>query len=159
MTEYYGSASAPQFESPEDTANQLAVMNEVARIFNIKATPTPPCAAMDFYFERSNQPNILHPAEIRCRTNSIWKYPTFFINHSKWLIGKAEAEKRGSHFFIFIRFKDGLFFTDETDKTDTGTRFVAEGGRTATHRGVESDRSQVIHIPNKELIKIKGAFK
>jgi hypothetical protein len=159
LTDYYDSKPAPQFESPEDTANQLAVMNEVVRLFNLIATPTPPCADMDFYFERPIQPNVLHPAEIRCRTNSSWRYPTFMINHSKWLIGKAEAAKRGSHFFIFIRFKDGLFFTDETDKTDTGTRFVQEGGRTTTHRGVASDRGMVIHIPIKELIPIIGAFK
>lgn len=155
MTQYYGSATAPEFESPEDTANQLEVMHEVALRFNLIATPTPKCAAMDFYFERPNQPNVLHPAEIRCRTNSSWKYATFLINHSKWKIGMSDAKARGSHFFIFIRFKDGLYYTDETHKTDTGTRHVAEGGRTTTHRGVSSDRGPCIFIPIKEMTLIR----
>jgi hypothetical protein len=141
------------YETDLNRVQQQGVIDRVKTLWDGIFIPTPASDLhhIDFYYIR----NYIHVCEIKCRNNHSFKYPTFFISHTKWKKGKELAAALGSksHFFLLIQFLDGIFVSDETNKTDEGTRFVKSGGR--KDRGSRgNDIEMMIHIPIKEMTKL-----
>jgi hypothetical protein len=132
----------------------------VAKYLRCKVEETKDLDHMDFYIINPDKPELKHPVEVKCRTTRKDQYRTFYVSHKKWLAGKAEAAERGSRFYLVIQFSDGIYFSNETDKTDTGTRYTEVNGR-RDRSNAANDIEVVIHIPHSELkpmpVRVKRA--
>lgn len=125
-------------------------MAVVGKYLRCMVEETKDLAAMDFYIINPKDPDRKHPVEVKCRTTRKDRYPTFYVSHKKWLAGKQEAAERGTRFYLVIQFADGIYYSNETDKIDSGTRYTEVNGR-RDRPTAANDIETVIHIPHNEL--------
>lgn len=146
----------PKYETENDRLNETNVLKKIQEYNDIDFGKLyGEYAKIDFWIKNNLSGKTIF-AEVKCRNNAHDKYPTYFISHAKWKAGKKLATELKTKFYIIVRFTDGIYHTDETDKLDTGTRYVASGGR--TDRGGVNDIEMMLHIPHNELIYLCPSF-
>jgi hypothetical protein len=96
-----------------------------------------------------NQPKILGVAEIKIRNTPMSKYPTLFLNLTKWMSLRRYSILSDLPFVLLVRWQDqdAMFYESPATNNDVDSpRFeVAWGGR--SDRGQEQDMNPLIHIP------------
>jgi len=95
---------------------------------------------IDWVFLRNQKPVAI--AEVKCRTNPREQYPTLMLSLAKWMHGKQLAKELAVPFLVVIKWTDGIFWHEVTDKSLISHGF---GGR--TDRNDDQDVEPVVYIP------------
>jgi hypothetical protein len=143
----------PIYETDKDRTNEHKVMSHVAKLLKSEFGKNEGDFARIDYWLQNPKSGKRYFVEVKCRTTRKDQYPTYFISLDKWRVGKELAKQNNTKFVLFVKFSDGIYYTDETDKGNCGTRFLKVGGR--YDRGGVNDIEVMIHIPHGELIQVK----
>jgi hypothetical protein len=135
-----------EIETSSDRLNEVNILQYLSSKYNIDYKQSDQYCRYDATLAKNEKSVAI--VEIKCRSNNHNTFPTYFISYDKWKICKQIAQKNKVKFLILVRFKNGLFFLDETNTTLSNERFVTRV-KTNTRGSLEQD--EVINIPVKYL--------
>ena len=105
-----------------------------------------------------NQPKILGVAEIKIRNTPMSKYPTLFLNLTKWMSLRRYSILSDLPFVLLVRWQDqdAMFYESPATNNDVDSpRFeVAWGGR--QDREQDQDMNPLTHIPISMFEPVSG---
>jgi hypothetical protein len=135
------------YESKEDRSNEREVASRLASIKACDFKKLPMAYYIDWVFLRNQKPVAI--AEVKCRSNPSTQYPTLMLSLAKWMHGKQLAKELSVPFLVIIRWTDGIFWHEASDKSLISHGF---GGR--TDRNDDQDVEPVVYIPINHFRKI-----
>lgn len=142
-----------RYETPQDLANELAVMDAFCNRYNMVAKKLPWKHACDFaVFTKGGHlknGSLTCFAEVRCRSIALKDCKQFQIAYMKYVTGRKLADYAGVPFIFVIRFTDTLAWVRPSASADT----VVWGGH--NHRDDINDQETMLVINPKEFTKFK----
>ena len=137
-----------RYETPQDLANELAVMGAFCERYCVTAKKLPWKHACDFAVF-NNKGKLVCFAEVRCRSMALKGCNQFQIAYMKYVTGRNLADYAGVPFIFVIRFTDTLAWVKPSASADT----VVWGGH--NHRNDINDQETMLVINPKEFTKFK----
>lgn len=137
----------PQYESNIDLTNEQRVAAKLSILWRAYFHKLPKSYHVDWMVCRNNQTVAF--AELKCRQNTRFAYPTFMISLAKWMRGKELAREAKVPFIIIVNWTDGTFFLKVQDQPVT----YGFGGR--KDRNDSQDMEPVVFINTSYFINTK----
>ena len=97
--------SRPIYENEESMRNEEQVAEKVCAKWGCSAQKMPRKMQLDYTMHRDKKVQAF--LEVKCRTNSIFDFPCYFISLSKVLEAKRIAEATGLPCFLAVRSANG----------------------------------------------------
>lgn len=145
------SHSRPLYETSEDLSREGEVMSSVAKIWQCDYFKLPLSYRLDFALSRHGR--VISLCEVRCRNNSIKKYPTMICSVSKREKALSLSDCTGVTSVFLVQWTDAIGFIDFAVKPD----FIAVGGRTGDNRRDYEDVEILCHysVEHFTLVDVK----
>ena len=138
----------PIYETPDDTANEKAVADTVARVWGGVAVSNGQKHSVDFLFNAFNGTRAW--LEVKCRNNEYGKYPTLAISLHKMMMGTFYAMQTGLPFYLIVRYTDGIWGCLVSNLS----QYFIEIGGGRKDRGDRQDTELMLHISTKDFFRI-----
>lgn len=143
----------PLYETEFDLENERKASVILGKVWNCTPVKLPHKEKVDWSMERDNRTKAI--AEIKTRSNSKDKYPTFYISLKKWMSGlqMSEAMSKGKErvpFLVIANWTDGMYWHEAGSTTDL--EFGVNGKKV---RGDIYDEEIVVYIPTQYFTKIE----
>jgi hypothetical protein len=131
-------------ESPEDLANERAVLDIICKRWKCTAFKLPSRYELDYALLRDGVLKCF--VEVKCRGSAQATYPTAVVGFRKVCTGITLAEKAGVPFYLICR------WTDVIGYTSTFNGEIRLGGR--YDRGDDQDADLWMHIPVGQFVNL-----
>jgi hypothetical protein len=141
----------PTHETEEDLVNERKVLTLFCESKGLTWEKLKKFERVDAYLYNDLTPVFV--AEARTRNNTHDHYDTFIITYSKVTAGRELARKLGLRYLLIVGFKDGIYFTDETDKIEDGKWRWIEHMRIQNRNDIV-DHDVMLNIPLKDLMYV-----
>jgi hypothetical protein len=139
----------PRYESPEDLANEIAVINRLSDAWTkdgevIDAIKLEDEAAVDWMLLKMKPEEYevsVGFVEIKTRDFVFGQYASHYISHLKW-VKMLKIIDLGFDLFVVFNLLDGVYWY----KVEGDEKFLTKvAGR--TDRGDPADQERIVHIP------------
>lgn len=133
----------PLYETPEHLAREFNVAQAIEEALSSTLHKLPHKYNADYAAFRDDK--LQSWIEIKCRDVESTAFPTVMLSLDKWLKIRWLAHATGVKFTLVVEFRDGIYWTDETDKV----RPIAFLGR--SDRNDWQDMEPSVRIPLSEF--------
>lgn len=107
----------PLYETPDDKIREEAVIKEICNVWHCEARALEKNSYMDF--EIVTKDGVVRAiCELKCRSNTHDKYPTYMISKMKIERGRMMAKEREVPAILFVHFEDDIMFLDMSEVPD-----------------------------------------
>jgi hypothetical protein len=129
----------PVYENKEDSKREADVAKILEKSWKCDLIKMPPKSPFDYAAKRGKLIEAI--VEIKTRTNTFQKYPTYMISAEKVCACMQRSIYLRVPFYLVVQFTDGVYYWSSNQEGFT----LDVGGR--TERGDTLDLEMVCHIP------------
>jgi hypothetical protein len=129
----------PVYENKEDSKREADVAKILEKSWKCDLIKMPPKSPFDYAAKRGKLIEAI--VEIKTRTNTFQKYPTYMISAEKVCACMQRSIYLRVPFYLVVQFTDGVYYWSSNQEGFT----LDVGGR--TDRGDTLDLEMVCHIP------------